>query len=253
MLTVGDVADRYGVTVRFVAAALGQLGYRAAGSDSPLSAAIVARFEKKWGEAIRARRPKTELGPATTVNHAQPKPKPHVMRVAHHRVTAGRDAAGNRAKQLLPNPGPVHAIDLVGTRDGDGWRGEVVGGAVHFFGGPINSGPSAACGRAHMRAVLSDEFVPADDPEAEGQCPRCAAIVADGNGFRDPPQDYYYDPFCHEYLRVKIDGHVEVQDCFLRDPHRGPHRTKDGATWDVGFDDYVPAPLDASRRISTAS
>lgn len=102
-----------------------------------------------------------------------------------------------------------------------------------------------------MRAVLGDEFLPADDPGRTGQCSKCADLVADGKGFRSPPGSY--DPFCHAYLHVKIDGQVEVQDCFLRGEHGGPHRTRDGATWDIGFDDFVPASLDASHRIADAS
>jgi hypothetical protein len=54
-------------------------------------------------------------------------------------------------------------------------------------------------------------------------------------------------------LHVQIDGTVEVQNCSLRGAHRGPHRTRDGATWDVGFDDFVPAPLDINRRIARVS
>jgi hypothetical protein len=175
------------------------------------------------------------------------------MRVAHAKVTSGRDASGHRAKRLLESPGLVHAIDAVGTWDGDPWRGEVVPGAVHFFGGPMNSGPTAACGWAHMRAVLGDEFEPAEDPEAAGQCPRCAEVVTDGKGSRNPPGSYYRSYFCENYLRVRIDGRVTAKDCSLRDFHDGPHRARDGGEWEIGVDDYVPAPDEVGSRVTQAS
>ena len=174
------------------------------------------------------------------------------MRIAHDQIGAGRDERGNREKRLLVNPGLVHAIDLVGTWSGDPWRGEIIPGDVHFFGGPRNSGPRAACGRTHMRAVRSEEFVPDEaDPVKAGQCPRCAEVVTDGKGFRNPPGTY--DPFCSAFLHVKFDGKVESQNCYLSGQHRGLHRTRDGATWAIGFDDFTPAPLDAGCRITKAS
>jgi hypothetical protein len=106
-----------------------------------------------------------------------------------------------------------------------------------------------------VRAVLGDKFVP-EDPDvaaSRGQCPKCAQVVAEGKGFRSPPHERYRSYFCEAYLRVRVDGRVEVQDCFLTDFHDGPHRTRDGATWDVGFDDFVPGPLDANRHITKVS
>jgi hypothetical protein len=84
-------------------------------------------------------------------------------------------------------------------------EGKVVSGAVHFYDGPINSGPIAACGYVKVRAVLGDEFVPADDPGAAGQCPKCAAAVAEGKGFRTPPHERR-SYWCEEYLRLSVDG-----------------------------------------------
>lgn len=256
MHTVREVAGRYQCSTALVAGLLAKMGLGDAKPDTRLSAAEILQFDKEWGESIRAARPEAPA-PFTAESDAAPvasravRPKPHVMRIAHARVGAGRDALGNHEKRLLDAPGPVHAIDAVGTWDGDPWQGEVVPGAVHFFGGPLNSGPTAACGWMHMRAVLGDEFVPADDPRAAGQCPRCATLVAEGKGFRSPPGSY--DPFCYAYLQVRIDRDIEVQECSLRGDHRGPHRTRDGATWDLGFDDFVPAPLDAARRITKVS
>lgn len=259
MVNVREVAAQYGVTPGFVILALEKIGCHVATPDSALSAAAVNRFEDSFGDKVRAARPTPPPAltnedcdaPSVAAPRSARQLKLHVMRIAHDRVGAGRDAQGNREKRLLADPGVIHAMDLVGTWDGDPWNGNVVPGAVHFFGGPMNSGPSAACGRAHMRAVLGDEFVPADDPGGARQCSKCANLVAEGKGFWSPPGSY--DPFCHAYLHVKIDGQVEVQDCFLRGEHRGPHRTRDGATWDIGFDDFVPAPLDASHRIADAS
>ena len=104
-----------------------------------------------------------------------------------------------------------------------------------------------------MRAVLGDEFVPASDPEASGQCRRCAELVADGKGFRSPPEPYYRSYVCEAYLRVRIDGAVTVKDCSLRDFHTGPHRARDGAEWEIGVDDYVPAPDEVGRSVTRAS
>jgi hypothetical protein len=256
-MTVHEVAEHYGVSDAFMVRALDQMGFKNAQPDIALPAPTITRFESVWGERIRLKRPKApapftaESDAAPTASRAVRRERPHVMRVAHVQVTAGRDEFGNRELRLLPNPGPVHAVDAVGTWNGDPWSGEVVPGAVHFFRGPMNSGPRAACGRPHMRALLSDEFVPAEDPKEAGQCPRCAELVAEGRGFREPPG--YYDPFCHAYLHVKIDGRVEVQECRLSGSHRGLHRTRDGATWDAGFDDFTPAPLDAARHITKVS
>lgn len=260
MMTVHEVAEHYGVSDAFMVRALERIGFKNADPDTGVPTQTVARFEAAFGDGVRAARPKpapaftAESETVPTAARAVRQPKPHVMRVAHASVTGKRDKAGNRIKALLDDPGRVHAIDAAGTRDGDPWRGEVVPGSVHFYSGPVNSGPFAACGTTKVRAVLGDEFKPAEpgDKAAEsGQCPKCAELVADGKGFRTPPQ--YRSYFCEAYLRVRIDGRAEVQDCSLRDFHRGAHRTRDGATWDIGFDDYVPAPLDANRRITKAS
>lgn len=260
MMTVREVADRYGVSLGFMVQALAEVDYHAAKPDSALPAATLARFDKEWGDKIRAAQPapepafsgETDTEPTATRSVRQA--KPHVMRIAHAKVTAGRDKSGNRVKRLLDQPGIVHAIDAAGTNDGDPWSGEVVPGAVHFYGKAINSGPPAACGWAHMRAVLGDEFVPADDPARANQCPRCAMAVAEGKGFRDPPHEREHRSyFCEAYLRVRIDGKVTVKDCSLRDFHNGPHRARDGAEWDAGIDDYAPAPDEVGRRVTGAS
>lgn len=106
---------------------------------------------------------------------------------------------------------------------------------------------------AHMRAVLGDKFVPSDDPERSNQCARCAAIVANGAGFRDWPGYARGAYFCERYLRLRIDGKLAVKDCRLRDSHDGPHRASDGAEWMVGVDDYVPASHELDSRITEAS
>lgn len=255
--TVREVADRYGVTTKFLTLALEKIGYHAAGPDHPLSAATIARFESAYGDKIRTMRPALELGFAGETD-VQPvagptrQPKPHVMRVAHAKVT-GKRVNGFAVKALLDDPGPIHAIDAEGTQDGDPWRGEVVPGAVHFYGGPIGSGPPAACGRK-VRAVLGSQFLIEADPAAAGQCPRCAEVVANGKGFRNPPDPFgYRSPFCEAYLRVKIDGAVTVKDCSLRPYHDGPHRAHDNAEWSIGVDDYVPSPHEVWRRITRAS
>lgn len=126
--------------------------------------------------------------------------------------------------------------------------------SVHFYEGSTNSGPSAACGWMHMRAVLGDEFVPADDPDSASQCRRCAESVAEGKGFRTPPRERGYRPsFCEASLRVRVDGRVTVKDCSRRGYHDRPHRARDGAEWDIGVEDYVPAPGEEGCRITEAS
>jgi hypothetical protein len=259
VLNVSEVADRYQCSTTLVVGLLAKIGFCNAVPDSSLSAATFQRFDREWGDKIRAARPASEPAAFAGKTDAVPpavrptgQPLPHVMRIAHARITAGRDTMGNRVSKLLPNPGPVHAIDVAGTRGGDPWRGEIVPAAVHFFGGPMNSGPTAVCGWAHMRAVLGDEFVPASEPERGNQCLRCAAIVADGEGLRNPPEPYR-SPLCEQFLRIRIGGAVTVKDCSLRDFHIGSHRARDGSEWDIGIDDYVPAPDEIGHTITKAS
>lgn len=260
MLTVRLLADRYGVSTSFAVQALAKIGFNASTIDSVATTAAVARFEAEFGEKIRAARPTpapafaAESDTRPTASRDVRQPKPHVMRVAHSKVTSGRDAHGLAEKRLLTNPDRVHAIDAAGTRDGDPWSGEIVPGAVHFYDGASNTGPPAACGWVKVRAVLGEEFVPADGPAKSGQCSLCAEIVSNGRGFRATPQDRIHrSPFCEDYLRIRIDGRVAVKDCSLRDFHGGTHRARDGSEWEIGVDDYVPAPDELGRRITKAS
>lgn len=145
MHTVREIADRYGVTTKFLRLALETIGYHLAEPDQPLSAATVARFESAYGDKIRAARPAPEPGFAgetelQSATRPTQQPKLHIMRVAHTKVTGKREN-GFAVKALLDSPGLVHAIDAAGTQDGDPWHGAVVPGAVHFYGGSIGSGP----------------------------------------------------------------------------------------------------------------
>ena len=54
------------------------------------------------------------------------------MGVAPDRISGGRDARGTAREAAAGEPGPIHAVDAVRTRDGDPWSGAVVPGAVHF-------------------------------------------------------------------------------------------------------------------------
>lgn len=253
MMSLRQLADSYGVSTAFLLRALEEIDFRDAQVDTPVPSAVLQHFETKFGARIREA--KAKLTPASRpspISTGHYRSKPHVMRIAHSKVGAGRDSAGNRVKKLLDNPGITHAIDAAGTWDGDPWNGDVHPGDVHFFGGAMNSGPSAACGRGHMRAVLSDEFVPADDPQSANQCDRCADLVADGKGFRDGP-GYRGSPYCDNSLRVRIDDNVTIKTCYLRYNHQGPHRAPDKSEWEIGLDDYVPAADEIGSSITKAS
>ncbi len=244
MLTVADVANYYGASNAFVLRALGQIGVAAQRPESPVPDHAVNAFEKAFGAKIRAARP---TGVDTADVAPVWKPRPHLMRIARERYT-GKKLGGFVEPALLDEPGTLHAIDAAGTRDGDKWHGKEEPGACHFFG---PSGPPAACGK-RVKVVLGDRF----DPErgTPNLCPGCVTLVAADRGFRDAPRDREYRSYsCEGHLPVKIDGRVRVQECCLREDHRGPHRSRDGAKWDLGFDDFEPAPLDASRRITKAS
>lgn len=260
MLTVREVADRHRVSVAFLTLALEKIGYGVHDPDSALPPGVVDSFESAYGDKIRAVRPAPDRGAAANTNNVAP-PRvghsgsrygSHVMRVAHKSVTGARDSQGNRVKRLLENPGLLHAIDAAGTQDGDPWHGEIKPGHVHFYGGPIGTGPRAACGFI-VRAVLGDEFVPGwnsgSQPRAD-QCPTCAALVADGKGFRSPRDLSGYDSNCSEYLRVQIDDEIRVKVCERDWRHSGSHRGGDGSEWDVGVDDYVPSPTEVGSQVN---
>ena len=59
--------------------------------------------------------------------------------------------------------------------------------------------------------------------------------------------------YCERSVRVKVDGDVRVKTCSLTYRHRGPHRAPDGSEWEIGLDDYVPAPSEVGSRITRAS
>jgi hypothetical protein len=212
MLTVSEVASRYGVGTAFLVLALAKIGAHGMKPDSPLSAATIARFEKAYGEKIRANRPRSSADAAEhdlPLRSKRAGPRPHLMRVAHAKVTGTRDANRNKVKALLDDPGTVHAIDLVGTRDGDQWGGKEAQGDVHFFDGV--GGPYAACGQVQVRAVLGDRFDP-EDTERD-LCERCAELVADGKGFRDSPWEREMrqeERWCRDYLRLNIEGRIVI-------------------------------------------
>lgn len=271
MTCVSDLSERFGVSTAFVTQALERTGYNVAAATAALPLFVVERFEQEYGPRIEALKPKpkSRLAAAAALNPAavqeveavghphrshvdRSQPVKHVMRIAHSRRTAGRDKAGNRVPRLMVDPGRVHAIDAAGTWDGDPWAGRVVPGTAHFYSGTTSSGPSAACGAPHMRAVLSEEFVPADDPISTNQCPKCAEIVKDGRGFRNPPGTYI-STWCEAYVNVRIDDAVRHKSCKLRWDHEGAHRARDGSEWFIGVDDYVPSSDELGRGIAGAS
>ena len=234
-MTVQEIADRYGVSATFLVQALAKIGCQGMKPDANVSAATVARFEKAFGDKIRAARPQSEPGSDSDQPRVvRREPKPHVMRVAHEHISGKRDMRTMvRYKVVADEPGPAHAIDAAGTREGDPWRGEEAPGANKFYD---HQGPHAACG-AQVKVVMGNAF----DAEQDDACPKCAELVAAGKGFRTSPHERR-SPFCDSFLRLRVDGRVIVEQCRLRDYHSGPHRTFDGATWDAGAVDYVPAP-----------
>lgn len=257
-MTVQELAERHGVSARFMTQALAQVEFHVAGPDSQLPASVIARFEQQWSAKIAARRPEpaesapVESDPVQAPPFTQLFRAAHVMRPAYSKSVWTTTATGAVVRQLPPEPGLMHAIDLIGTRDGDPFSGAVEPGITHFYEGVAASGPPAACGTPHMRAVLSGEFIPADDPAAENQCVRCARAVADGTGFRNEPGTYI-SSWCEDYLRVRVNSSVRVKSCRLRDHQTGPHRADDGSEWQTGVDDYVPAPDEVGSRITPAS
>jgi hypothetical protein len=248
VLTVREVADRYGVTTAFLVRALGTVGLPGAKPETVLSAATVHRFENEWGDRVRAARPGAVLASGPERTGPQPRsgqPNPHVVRVAYAHVT-GRKApvTGHLETVMAPESlrGPAHALDPVGTREGDPWSGDPSPNPDFPHSFYEHPGPYAACG-SRLRVVMSEPFV-ADRPDA---CPKCVVLFGQGKAFRNPPRDWWErDPyFCEEYLRLPAedgDRGVTVLECRERYSHRGLHRTSDGATWESGADDYVPAP-----------
>ena len=99
MLTMREVADRYGVSVGFMLRALARIRYRGAKPEQPLSAATVARFEKEWGTKIRAARPKpppafrgeTDVAPSSARSARQPKPSLRDLHDGPHRARDGAE------------------------------------------------------------------------------------------------------------------------------------------------------------------
>lgn len=93
MITVHEVAEHYGVSDAFMVRALAKIGLRQAKPETALPTPTVERFEAEFGNKIRAARPKppptftAETDAAPTASRAVRKPTPHVMRVAHARVT----------------------------------------------------------------------------------------------------------------------------------------------------------------------
>ena len=131
MNSVRSVAERYGASTTFVIHALAKIGFQAATPDTPISAATLARFEKSFREQIRSARPASRPHEKTAPTSAQPRqPRGHVIRVAHTKISGGRDMQTMvRYKVLAEDSGPAHAIDANGTREGDPWRGDPAPGA----------------------------------------------------------------------------------------------------------------------------
>jgi hypothetical protein len=178
--------------------------------------------------AARAHRPRTRLLSLGSRDRRTARSSPHPAAAAPCHADCSREDHGP-APGRIPGEGAA-GRPRAGPRDrrgGDERRRPVAwccrAWRCPLLGGGVGSGPPAACG-ATVRAVLGDEFVPEKQAVARGQCPKCACLVEEGRGWREPP-GYFgrHNYFCESFLRVRIDGAVKVKDCKLRTDHDGPH------------------------------
>jgi hypothetical protein len=197
--TVQIVANRYGTSTAFVITALGRLGFAGAALETPVPLAFLEEFEKVFGDRIRAAKSK-EGTPAPSP--ARREPPRHVLRVAHEKVTGQRNpVTWQRERVLAEPPGLAHAIDPMGTRDGDPWKGRRVDGHIDIYDG---AGPFAACG-VRVKALVSDEF----NVDRADACPRCAEAVDEGRALRSEPRNRPNG--CGDYLRLSNNGRILVE------------------------------------------
>lgn len=94
-------------------------------------------------------------------------------------------------------------------------------------------GPRALCG--HRVMVRLPIAFNSRDAEA---CQDCVDLLVRGEshapgGGRNP---------CQAVVQPGGEAEAAAYGCELRDGHRGPHRAADGATWQSGPEDFVPAP-----------
>jgi hypothetical protein len=154
-----------------------------------------------------------------------------VIRTAHSHIGGRKDHhTGEYKKVLADDPGPAHAIDASGTREGDPWGHETGVGSHWFYDARPGRGPHAACG-GELNVLMDEQF----DVERPDACPRCVVLVRAGTAYRTNPMDR--PTWCGDYLRVTEDF---SEICKLTEGHRGPHRSRTGATWSVGLEDYNP-------------
>lgn len=252
MPTVRELAAEFGVSPGLVMKALQSLAVYTEGPHSEVHPDHAQRFRGEFGPKIKKARPKdvdvrtddTGIGrrPLTALRSPSVAAEQgHVIRVAHAHISAGRRQAAlgsmvtssDRYPILSTTPGLIHAIDPVGTRDGDPWSGERVAGRHSFYSHP---GPPAACG-TRVRAILSDEFA----LDTLNPCPRCLDAVESGRAYRNPPRDWFDRFECDDYIQVKVGGVDHVEQCCLRDFHAGRHRSHSGASWNKDGSDFRPA------------
>lgn len=143
--------------------------------------------------------------------------------------------------ELNDQPGAAHALDAVGTRDGDPWgsrTGQIraLSKRPHFYFG---DGPMAACGK-RVRVVLPTE-IDAKDPNI---CQECADLMRAGEAVgrwgNGGPRRYYSG--CGSSVRWESGGELSHYQCMHREDHDGPHKDSSGATWEEGEADFIPPP-----------
>lgn len=253
MPTVRQLAGEFGVSPGLVMKALLRLAVYTEGPHSEVHLDHAQRFRDEFAPKIKKAKPKdldvrtddTGIGRrpvrSSPRDPSSPTRQDHIIRMAHAHVSAGRRhaapgsmlASSDRYPVLSTTPGLIHAIDPIGTRDGDPWSGQRVAGRHSFYTHP---GPPAACG-TRVRAILSDEFA----LDTVNPCPKCREAFESGRASRNPPRDWFDRFDCEDSVRVQINGVDRVEECCLRDFHRGRHRSHSGATWQQDGSDFRPA------------
>lgn len=149
--------------------------------------------------------------------------EPHRVWAALEHYDVARDRQSHETHPVLPRePGVVHAY------------GERANGAKdpEFF---TAKGPYALCG-SHVKVRLAVLFREGEDDA----CSKCVELVRVGvtsrrSGYLSDSRE------CQSVIQPVLPDAPPVAACARRADHDGPHRASDGAEWNAGPEDYVPA------------